>query len=251
MVIPSQHRCILRGLIFAGALIVGASALTPGSATAATPYSVLQINICNSGRNLDCYTGKATSRAGDLIDVRQPSVVTINEMCQSDFEPIRQRTGYHGVFTQSGSQTCTNGSAYGNALLFPPGTAVGTPHRLTYNTQSDHTELRTLTCVPAAGVTACVTHLSTSGVKSEQAAKMKDIVGDYARQGPTVLGGDWNIKYGGNPNAQDYVPAGMFRKGDGDVQHIMASSAHFGFTKTQIMDLDWTDHPALQVYLTR
>lgn len=255
MVTLSQHRSLFRGLICAGALTLGASALAPGS-VAAMPtdgpsYSVLQINICNSGRNLDCYTGQATGRAGDLIEVRQPSVVTINEVCHSDLGPIRKRTGYHGVFTQAGSQTCTNGSPYGNALLFPAGTIVGKPYRLIYNHQSDHTELRTLTCAPAAGVTACVTHLSTSGVKSAQAAQMKDIVGDYARQGPTVLGGDWNIKHDGHPNAEEFVPAGMFRKSDGDVQHIMASSAHFNYAKTRVLDLDWTDHPALQVYLTR
>lgn len=125
------------------------------------PYSVLQINICNSGHT-DCYTGEATARAGDLINARSPSVVTVNEMCASDGEPIRERTGYAGVFTQSGTQTCTNGSAYGNALLFPAGTSVGMPYRFTYNAQSDHTEHRTLTCVPAAGITACVTHLSPS-----------------------------------------------------------------------------------------
>ncbi len=59
------------------------------------------------------------------------------------------------------------------------------------------------------------------------------------------------MEYRGNPDAQEYVPAEMFRKGDGSVQHIMASSAHFGFTRTWTMSLGWTDHPALQVYLTR
>jgi len=46
------------------------------------------------------------------------------------------------------------------------------------------------------------------------------IVGGYAGDGPTVLGGDWNMTHGGDPDAQDYVPTGMFRKGDGDVQHV-------------------------------
>ncbi len=238
-------------MVCAGALVLGISTVAPGSAAAAPSYSVLQINICNSG-HADCYTGEATARAGDLVNARSPSVVTVNEMCASDRQPIRQRTGYVGVFTQSGSQTCTNGSAYGNALLFPAGTSVGTPYRLTYNTQNSHTEHRTLTCVPGGGVTACVTHLTFSASHAEdQAETMKGVVGDYARQGPTVLGGDWNMTYGGDPDAQDYVPAGMSRKGDGNVQHVMASSAHFGFTRTRVMQLDWTDHPGLQVYLTR
>ena len=250
MTLFSSGRLALRGLVCAGSLAFGVSTIVPGSAVAATPYSVLQINICNSGY-ADCYSGEATTQAGDLINARAPSVVTANEMCASDQEPIRVRTGYAGVFTQSGSQTCTNGSAYGNALLFQAGTSIGTPYRLTYNSQNDHTELRTLTCAPAAGVTACVTHLSNRSAKSDQAATMKSVVGDYARGGPTVLGGDWNMAYKGDPDAQDYVPAGMFRKGDGGVQHVMASKAHFGFTRTRIMRLDWTDHPGLQVYLAR
>jgi hypothetical protein len=209
------------------------------------------MNICNSGYAHECYTGRATDGAADLISARTPSVVTVNEMCESDLGPIRTRTGYTGTFTQSGTQTCINGTPYGNAILFPAGTSVGTPERLTYRAQSSHTELRTLTCVPAGGVTACVTHLAPTSVKAAQAAEMRDAVGPRAGQGATVLGGDWNMAYGGNPNAQDYVPAGMFRQGDGAVQHVLASSAHFTFVSTRVMQLDWTDHPALQVYLTR
>jgi hypothetical protein len=248
MVIFSKH--LRRGWLWIGALALGLSTLVPEAAVAATSYSVLQINMCNSGF-APCYTGRATTGAGDLIAARRPSVVTVNETCAVDLAPIRARTGYVSVFTQSGSQKCRNGSRYGNALLFPAGTSVGTPRRVTYNAQEGSVELRTLTCVAAGGVTACATHLSGGNAKSAQAAQMKEIVGAYASRGPTVLGGDWNIKFGGNPNAQDYVPAGMFRKGDGDVQHIVASSAHFGFVRTSITNLNWTDHPALQVYLTR
>ena len=250
-----------RLLVCAGALALGISTVATGSAAAASPYSVLQINICNSGHT-KCYTGDATARAGDLIKARSPSVVTVNEMCASDGEPIRERTGYAGVFTQSGSQTCTDGSAYGNALLFPAGTSVGMPFQFTYDANPAYAkgddppevERRTLTCAPAAGITACVTHLSDDpSFKSDQAAEMEGVVGKYASAGPTLLGGDWNMTHGGDPDdAQDYVPTGMFRKGDGDVQHVMASSAHFGFTSTRVMVLDdWTNHPGLQVYLTR
>lgn len=252
---------MLRGLIVTGALVLGASALAPGSAAAEPSYSVLQINICNSGKKdehgktLPCYSGRATTKTVELIIARTPSVVTVNEVCKTDLGPIEEKAHYSGLFTPSGKQTCENGSEYGNALLFPSGTSVGEPYPLTYNSQdSGNVEHRTLTCVPANGVTACVTHLSKHGDKAaDQAAEMKNVVGNYARQGPTVLGGDWNLKYDKNKdkqNAQKYVPAGMFRKGDGDVQHIMASSAHFGFTSTRVMKLDWTDHPALQVYLT-
>jgi hypothetical protein len=245
--------CLTLRWLCAGALavVLALGGLPPGAARAAASYSVLQVNICNGGHDRACYTGRASEGTGDLINARTPSVVTVNEMCASDLEPIRIRTGYAGVFTQSGSQTCTDGTAYGNAILFPAGTSVGTPERLTYQSQSSRTELRTLTCVPAAEVTACVTHLSPNPVKADQGAEMRDAVGPHAGRGATVLGGDWNMTYGGTPNAQDYVPAGMFREDDGAVQHVIASSAHFGFERTQVIELDWTDHPAMQVYLTR
>jgi hypothetical protein len=239
-----------RGWLCAGALALGLSTLAPGAAVAATSYSVLQINLCNSGF-ASCYTGRAVKGASDLIVARRPSMVTANEICAVDLAPIRDRTGYVSVFTQSGSQNCKNGSRYGNAMFFPSGTNVGTPHQVTYSAQDGTTELRTLTCAPAGGITSCATHLSAGGAKADQGAQMKGIVGAAAGQGPTALGGDWNMAFGGNPNAQDYVPANMFRKGDGEVQHVIASSAHFSFVRTQVMQLDWTDHPGLQVYLTR
>jgi len=53
--------------------------------------------------------------------------------------------------------------------------------------------------------------------------------GGYA---PTVIGGELNLKYRGSPNAQSCVPPGYFRKGDGDVQHIMVTS-DFALTAPQ------------------
>ncbi len=182
-------------------LWVVATALSPCSqapafATEASEYNILQINICHSGKVESCYRPEAATRAAELINARQPSVVTVNEICESDRETIKRATGYHGLFTQSGSQTCTNESAYGNAILFPAGTSCGTEHQLTYRAQEGGIELRTLTCVPASGIIACVTHLSRHGKKVEQASEMKSVLGQYASEGPTVLGGDGNMKYG-------------------------------------------------------
>lgn len=216
------------------------------------PYNVLQINMCNSGTQ-DCYSGRARSRAGDLINARRPSVVTLNEACYADLADLRKTTGYDGVFVGSGVK-CRNGSSYGNMLLFPRGVGFRRVYREPYadaaqdpcKEKEKPCEKRTLACAKASGVTACVTHLGLERQR-KQAAEMKEVVGRFASQGPTVLGGDWNITY---PDAQRYVPSGMFRKGDDDVQHIMATTG-FRFDRTRKMDLDWTDHPALQLYLTR
>ena len=218
----------------------------PAPAPTAPPaaYSMLQVNLCNSGTQ-PCHDAFAVPRAAELITARRPSVVTANEICASDLQPLRIATGYAGVFTQSGEQRCANGRAYGNALLFPRGIARGPADSVTYEPQDSKIELRTLTCVRAQGVTACVTHLSPRASGPAQAEQMRNALAAHARRGPTTLGGDLNLAY---PEVQRYVPAGMFRKGDGDVQHVIASG-HFGYTGRRIMALDWTDHPALQVYL--
>lgn len=265
----------------AAAVVVGlalAMASTPGVAAAApSDYSVLQINLCNSSKNPDCYAGgDAPDKAGELIAARQPSVVTMNEMCKSDITKIMGATGYSdfGTFTRSGNQSCeresgsdpADGSDYGNALLFPPGTEVSEQRRFTYAAQNytadvRTAERRTLACALADGVTACVTHLHSDSknlsmmenrtIRIQQADEMRRFLDGVARRGPTVLGGDWNLTRGGNPDAQDFVPAGMFRKGDGNRQHVLASGAHFRFDRVRVMELGWTDHPGFQVYYTR
>jgi hypothetical protein len=70
--------------------------------------------------------------------------------------------------------------------------------------------------------------------------------GGYA---PTVIGGDLNMKYKGSPNAQNCVPPGYFRKGDGDVQHIMATS-DFAFASSRSIGMSHTDHDGWFVALT-
>jgi hypothetical protein len=66
---------------------------------------------------------------------------------------------------------------------------------------------------------------------------------------PTVIGGDLNMKYKGSPNAQDCVPGGFFRKGDGDVQHIMATTS-LAFSSSRTIAMSRTDHDGWFVALT-
>ena len=70
--------------------------------------------------------------------------------------------------------------------------------------------------------------------------------GGYA---PTVIGGDLNMKHRGSPDAQDCVPTGYFRKGDSDVQHIMAT-ADFAFSSSRRIGMSHTDHDGWFVALT-
>jgi hypothetical protein len=64
------------------------------------------------------------------------------------------------------------------------------------------------------------------------------------------MGGDLNLKYGGWPyDAQSCVPSGYFRKGDGDVQHIMATT-DFTFSSSKKIAMTYTDHAGWFVALT-
>lgn len=248
-----------------GLVMVLLAGLLPGADTAAVEpagFTVLQINICNSGAS--CTLPGTVRHAAELIAARRPSVVTVNEICASDLAAIESLSGYAGAFTQSGDQTCTDaaegnaGSPYGNALLFPAGIAVSGYRAVEYGEQNQRIERRTLTCASGDGVTACVTHLTCNRrssalhaddrrIRAGQAAEMRAIVAEQARGGPTVLGGDWNLTAS---DADAYVPAGMVRAGDGAVQHVAVSASDFGDARATVLALDWTDHPALEVRYT-
>src|SRR2546430_2531181 len=71
----------------------------------------------------------------------------------------------------------------------------------------------------------------------------------FAATAPVVVAGDWNLRHAGHPNVQECVPAGFYRKGDGDVQHVFASG-NLGFVDgTRISMSGTTDHPAWLVTL--
>lgn len=246
----------------AGLVLALLAALLSGSdavAVTTSGYTVLQLNVCNSGAS--CTLPDTARQAAALITARRPSLVTINEVCASDLPTITALTGYAGAFAQSGAQTCLDeddgnaGSPYGNALLFPAGTAVAAHRTVEYTAQSQATERRTLTCATGDGVTACVTHLTCDGVRpaedllvrAGQAAEMGEVVRGLARVGPTVLAGDWNLVAGGVPDAHAVVPDGMSRSDDGRVQHVTATDADFLDARVQVLPLPWTDHPALEV----
>lgn len=236
-----------------GVLLALAGMLVGADPAVAAPagYTVLQLNICDSGAS--CALPDTARHAAELIAARRPSVVTINEVCASDLPAVEALSGYGGVFAQSGDQTCVDegraGAPYGNAVLFPSGTAVGDVRVVEYRDQSQRTERRTLACTTGNGVTACVTHLTCDGaaVAAGQARQMQAVAAELARLGPTVVGGDWNLTA---RDVRDVVPEGMTRADDGAVQHVTASGAEFAQARVRVLTLDWTDHPALEVHYT-
>ena len=219
---------------------------------------VLQLNLCHSGV-AGCFKGDAVmAKAVAVIEDVAPGLVTLNEVCRDDVPWLAAQTGAldfrftPALRADDTPVKCKNGDDYGNGLLSWVEPVWAEPVTGVYSTQSSMTERRVWICMGYVGFVGCTTHLSTNGQTA--LAQCKDIVGGplatAAADGPAVMAGDWNLKYKGSPNAQNCVPDGFYRKGDGAVQHLIASD-HLGFLETIIIDMDGTtDHPGLEVRLT-
>jgi hypothetical protein len=228
------------------------------SGLSGTELRVLQLNLCHSGV-AGCFTGDAVmTRAVAVIAAVQPGLVTLNEVCRADLPWLAGQTGAvdhrftPALKADDTPVKCTNGDDYGNGLLawFPA--EWDAPVTGVYAAQSSMTERRVWICMGYTGFVGCTTHLSTAGETA--LAQCMDVVGGplatAAAGGPAVLAGDWNLKYKGDPDAQDCVPGGFYRKGDGSVQHVIASD-DLAFLETIVIDMDGTtDHPGLEVRLT-
>src|SRR5947209_5849069 len=67
-------------------------------AHAATPFVLLQMNLCNSGLALSCYTfGQSVTEAVQKIRQYRPEMVTLQEICRDD---VYSPTGW-GKLTQA------------------------------------------------------------------------------------------------------------------------------------------------------
>ncbi|MFC4122786.1 endonuclease/exonuclease/phosphatase family protein [Nonomuraea zeae] len=228
-------------------------------AGAAQEYRVLQLNLCHSGVNTSCYNGAATiQEANAVIVAKQPQVVSLNEICRNDLPQLAAAMG-NGFSTFAPARRpdgtpvrCTNGDEYGNGLIFRS-TAVGAVTSGVYATQDSGSEKRVYVCAEFTDLIGCSTHLSTTGsVAMAQCKSAIAMLRDKALAGkPTFLAGDFNLKYAPliGPNVQDCNASPFFRKGDGSVQHVFA--ANMGYARTETVGMRYTDHPALQVVLTR
>jgi hypothetical protein len=266
--------CVQSGVITPDvATRIAAPAAAPNSLPTHYPFWVLQMNLCNSGL-ASCYDGgKSVPEAAAAIRGSAPDVVTLNEICSGDIAQLGNTLAavYSGdtvvwAFKAAADRRsnapykCKNGQDYGIGIItHVPGTYLG--HQIfsgIYASQdTSSAEERAWVCVHATGsYYACTTHLaSTSGSVALTQCKdlMNNIIpsvrtsdGGYA---PTVIGGDLNLVFRGSPDAQSCVPAGYFRKGDGDVQHIMATS-DFVFSSSRTIAMNHTDHDGWFVALT-
>lgn len=240
-----------------GVLLLVSGLVFAAPASAATTVKILQLNICHSGI-AGCYTGAepVMAKAVSVIGSTKPQVLSVNEACSGDVARLQAAMGpSQAVFvaaqTRAGAPvTCTNGQQYGNIVIVVSALAGTTPATGRYTAQDSGNEMRVWACLPAGGISACTTHLSAK-TGSVALAQCKELLGRAAGlPGPTVVAGDMNLRYQGSPNVQDCNPAGFYRKGDGDLQHVFASTSLTFVSGTKLSMSGTTDHPAWLVTVT-
>ncbi len=237
------------------------------------PFWVLQLNLCNSGIAKCFQGGAAVPEGAGVITSTAPDVVTLNEVCAPDVAQLA--TTLAGVYSSStvvwafkaarnrgtgGPFKCKNGTDYGvGVVAHVPGTFNGaqTFSGIYANQDPGSSEERAWLCINAVGnFYACTTHLA-AGNGPVALAQCKDLTnnlipavraagGGYA---PTAIGGDFNLKFRGSPDVQSCVPGGYYRKGDGDVQHIFATT-DLAFSSSRKINMSRTDHDAWFVATT-
>jgi hypothetical protein len=234
-------------------------------------FTTLQLNLCNSG-HADCYRdGLAVPEAYGIIGETEPDLITLNEVCEDDVRDelwplIREIWGNDWTFwafqpagdrRTGGAYTCTDGQRFGNGMLgrmFATGSnpKFGLHGQLYTEDLQDHSspEQRSWLCVNSANnYWGCTTHTFNGGnnITLRQCEHLMKAVIPWIWAAdirlPSVVGGDFNLRYGGSPDMQTCVPSGWYRKGDGAVQHIMATN-NLTFDDSLAIPMLYTDHPA-------
>jgi len=238
----------------------------------AYPFYTLQLNLCNSGI-APCYQavnrGRSVGEAYGVITANFPDVVTLNEVCKADvtrlFPTMAVNYPYSYTFWSfvpaidrdtNAPYRCANGDEYGVGVLGQVFAedwlgleAFGNVYPTSIQDADQSDEMRAWLCAaPVSNYYACTTHLTNkrAATAMSQCHYLMDAVVPAVRaevgiNSPVVVAGDFNLKYNGSPNMQACVPAGYFRKGDGNVQHFMASN-HLTFDFTRSIPLQYTDH---------
>jgi hypothetical protein len=239
----------------------------------AAQFSVLQMNLCDSGM-AGCYAGgRAVPEAAAVLVARRPDAVTLNEICARDldgalsaamiatwpgewvywaFQPAYDRS-------RNAPYRCRNGDLYGIGVLghlAPASWAGFTARGASYPSQDAASpEERAWLCAhPIGSYAVCTAHLAadTARVALAQCRYLLNTAIPAASasggHAPTVVGGDLNLAYRGHPDVRDCVPAGWLRTDDGGRQHVLATD-DVTIASTVKIGMTHTDHPGLLVTL--
>ncbi len=181
-------------------------------------HTILQFNLCGhvcNGGGLE-----VIERLEDSIRDRTPFAVTLNEVCENQYDTLRgDLPAYLGRFDPTGPR-CRNGARYGNAILAQTSHVDLVGSWELPNPAGD--ELRRLMCLSTTvpPTLVCVTHISNElGNITAQVTAVATILKDTRRDRAVILGGDFNTDPadpGMNPlYGTDYdAGAGEFHEAD-------------------------------------
>jgi endonuclease/exonuclease/phosphatase family metal-dependent hydrolase len=172
-------------------VLVYALVRLPTSADAtAGGMAFLQFNMC--GNACGTHHAVVADLEREITGHRpRPFVVTLQEVCRSQYDQLVADLPYHGHFEPTLRDRCWDGTDYGIAVLLRtsdvehlgswplPNPAGGEP--------------RTVVCLRTTALVACVTHLDTDPANTpSQVAAVASRAGSYQAGGTVVVGGDFN-----------------------------------------------------------
>ncbi|PZG20075.1 endonuclease/exonuclease/phosphatase family protein [Nonomuraea aridisoli] len=247
---------MLGGLTAAGLLLSPAAAMAqPGNAQdARPPYSLLQMNICDSGY-AGCFARtqypKVLDEVVERVQADDVNAVTLNEACSGDVAEIARRTGYHYRFATviyNGAplacKTPGGRGEFGNAVLTKE--AIKASQDEPYSVFSGVEQRRWLCVTTARGVDVCTSHLSTDGeapgtANSTQCAELGQVLASRGR--PTIFAGDVNRR-------ASCAPEGHWTLTDAAATQAPGIQHAYGTLTSPTLELEpatYTDHDALVI----
>jgi endonuclease/exonuclease/phosphatase family metal-dependent hydrolase len=237
---------------------VMALALSGCSESTSSAYTLMQMNLCLSGR-AGCY-GKTAYPAvvkDAVAGIRgaRPDAVTLNEVCRRDVARIARGTGYHLRFSRviyGGRRLpCVRPGGrglFGNAVLTEAATESTVSRD--FKAQSGPERRRWLCVTTRAGVDVCAAHLNTrSPIEiAGNIAQCKELGRLLARRASTRP-----VLFGGDVNRRDScAPDGFWTRTDRSadqapgLQHVYGSDA-LRSPSAEVVPAEHTDHDVLLV----
>jgi endonuclease/exonuclease/phosphatase (EEP) superfamily protein YafD len=159
--------------------------------------AILQFNMCG----WSCGTGLTVAHDVESSINRhspQPDVVTLEEVCQSQYEDIYATlTPYYGRFFSTIQNKCGSGDNYGIAILVRTSNFTYLGERWLPKTSGEDRKLGCISTNAFGGpqpLVACVTHITT--VQADQSAQIAFVASkarSYYAGNHVPVGGDFNV----------------------------------------------------------
>jgi hypothetical protein len=228
------------------------------SAGASSAYTLMQMNLCLSGR-ADCYSKAAypavVEEAVARIRDAHPDAVTLNEVCRRDVARIARRTGYQLRFSRviyGGRRLrCVRPGGrglFGNAVL--TGAAIESTDSQDFKAQAGPERRRWLCVATRVDVDVCTAHLNTRSTievagNDAQCVELAALLARRASARTVIFGGDVNRR-------RPCAPDGVWTRTDSSadqapgLQHVYGSGA-LRSPSGEVVPAEYTDHDVLLV----